>query len=355
MNSFILKISEIFYRFTLRPILFLNDSEKIHKSAVALGEFLGKQRFIKFLLKSVFGNKNQGLDQNFYGIKFISPIGLAAGFDYEARLIHILPAIGFSFGTVGTITNKPYEGNALPRLGRLIKSRSLLVNKGFKNLGIKATLEKLRNCKFEIPIGISIGKTNTKEIMTQKDAIQDIVGSFSAIESSGVPFNYYELNISCPNLYGDVEFYTPTHLRDLLTDITGLGLSKPLFIKISPDVTTEGLNEIAEAVIETKLTGVIITNTTIERQSLKSTAQKISSIGEGGLSGKPLLPVSTEILGYMRAKLPPPFVLIGSGGIMTDDDAILKFNSGADLVQIFTGFIYEGPGLMGRILSRKVK
>jgi len=351
MNSFILKISEIFYRFTLRPILFLNDSEKIHKSAVALGEFLGKQRFIKFLLKSVFGNKNQGLDQNFYGIKFISPIGLAAGFDYEARLIHILPAIGFSFGTVGTITNKPYEGNALPRLGRLIKSRSLLVNKGFKNLGIKATLEKLRNCKFEIPIGISIGKTNTKEIMTQKDAIQDIVGSFSAIESSGVPFNYYELNISCPNLYGDVEFYTPTHLRDLLTDITGLGLSKPLFIKMPINKSDEETRVMLDIIIAYPIQGVIFGNLQKNRQDPSINQEEVKKYSQGNFSGKPTEKRSNELIRLTYQNYGDRLTIIGCGGVFSAEDAYKKIKLGASLIQLITGLVYVGPQLPAQINS----
>ncbi|OFY62648.1 MAG: dihydroorotate dehydrogenase (quinone) [Bacteroidetes bacterium RIFCSPLOWO2_02_FULL_36_8] len=344
----------------LKFLLFLLSPETAHRLTMSFLQLLFRFRTGILLYRIFFPIPKKQQGKTLAGLHFQNVLGIAAGFDKNAVYLKELSIMGFGFIEIGTVTPLPQKGNFQPRLFRLPKDQALINRMGFNNDGVKTVAlhikefcEKEPGLRSQIIIGGNISKNKNTP---NADAFNDYGICFDELHNY---VDYFVLNVSSPNTPGLRELQGKEGLLKIINFILeknkAIPTPKPLFIKISPDVTTEGLNEIAEAVIETKLTGVIITNTTIERQSLKSTAQKISSIGEGGLSGKPLLPVSTEILGYMRAKLPPPFVLIGSGGIMTDDDAILKFNSGADLVQIFTGFIYEGPGLMGRILSRKVK
>jgi dihydroorotate dehydrogenase len=190
------------YRNILKPVLFLIDAEKIHESFIRIGSILGATGFGRTCTRILFGYKDHALEQDILNIHFDNPIGLAAGFDYEGRLTNIMGSVGMGFSTIGTITNLPYEGNPKPRLARLVKSKSLLVNKGFKNLGINATLEYLQYrsviTAFLLPIGISIGKTNTLDITTQEQAVDDICSAFKEVERASLPFSYYELNISCP-------------------------------------------------------------------------------------------------------------------------------------------------------------
>ena len=218
----LISLLSFFYKNIIRHIFFLFDPELVHNFVTSLGELIGKSQTLINLIDKFFGYKSPVLKQKVAGIEFKSPLGLAAGFDYEAKVVNILPTLGFGFNTVGTITNLPYEGNPKPRLGRLIKSRSLMVNKGFKNKGALWTSRKLSDRTFKIPLGISIGKTNIKRGETQKTAITDILSAFKTFEESNIKSAYYELNISCPNLYGNITFYVPKNLDELLTAVDNL-------------------------------------------------------------------------------------------------------------------------------------
>jgi dihydroorotate dehydrogenase len=228
--------SSFIYKNFMRRLLFRFDSELIHEKLVGMGGWMGDYALTRGITRGLFRVSDPSLTQIVAGIRFENPMGLAAGFDYRADLSSILPCIGFGFGTIGTITNFPYEGNSLPRLGRLVRSRSLLVNKGFKNDGIDAVIKKLQSKPYffapTFPVGISIGKTNMRREMSQEEAVVDVVSAFKKAEASQLPFSYYELNISCPNLFGSVTFYPPENLRALLAAVTALKLSKPLFIKM---------------------------------------------------------------------------------------------------------------------------
>src|SRR3990167_10760 len=191
----------IIYKKIVKPIFFLFDAESVHNLVSFLGELMGKSVTATITLEKLFGKKHPSLKQKIVGIDFESPVGLAAGFDYQAKLTQILPSLGFGFATVGTITNLPYAGNPRPRLGRLPKSLSLMVNKGFKNQGAKFISQKLNQLKFSMPIGISIGRTNSPKLSTQKESIKDIIKCFETFMRSKVDNAYYELNISCPNLF----------------------------------------------------------------------------------------------------------------------------------------------------------
>ncbi|MEK7554645.1 MAG: quinone-dependent dihydroorotate dehydrogenase [Patescibacteria group bacterium] len=341
--------SWLIYRAIIRPILFRFDSEKIHGILTGFGERIGKNAVLRRILRVTWKITSPELVQNIHGIHFENPVGLAAGFDYEARLTGILPSIGFGFGSVGTITNRPYEGNPTPRLGRLIKSRSLMVNKGLKNEGIHKTLEHLTGKQFGIPIGLSIGKTNSRETTSQHDAIEDIISAFREAEHSPTPFAYYELNISCPNLYGNVEFYSPEHLGELLAAVGSLALKKPLFIKMPIEKSEHEVIAMLDVITSHRVQGIIIGNLQKNRQDPSLDPAELARYPRGNFSGKPTEQKSNELIRAAYRQCGKKLTIVGCGGIFSAEDAYRKIRLGASLVQLITGLIFEGPQLPGKI------
>ncbi len=349
MKSFNLKINHIFYKAILRRILFLFNSEFLHDLLTVFGEFLGKIKPLRSFIRKLFRFENKNLSQEVAGIYFENPIGLAAGFDYQARLVRILPSLGFGFETIGTITNKPYQGNRKPRLARLVKSQSLLVNKGFKNQGIDKILVKLKKIRFEIPVGLSIGKTNSPKSTTQTDAIEDIVQAFRKAEKARVPFSYYELNISCPNLYGNVSFYPRENLKDLLSAVTALKLTKPLFIKMPIEKSDGEVLEMLKVTTSFPVKGVIFGNLQKNRKDPGLDQKEIEKYKVGNFSGKPTEKRSNELIRLAYKKYGKQLVIIGCGGVFSGEDAYRKIRLGATLIQFVTGLIFEGPLLAAQI------
>ena len=282
------------------------------------------------------------------GITFDGPLGLAAGFDYEAKVVKVLPAVGFGFQTVGTITNLPYAGNPRPMLGRLPKSKSLMVNKGFKNLGAKKTAEKLFNQTFKIPLGISIGKTNTKIKETQNSAIVDILQAFDIFEKANIKNAYYELNISCPNLYGNISFYPPKNLEELLSAVDGIKLTKPLFIKMPINETDTNTLKMLDVIVRHKVAGVIFGNLQKDRKNPAILKEEIKW-KVGNFSGLPTQKRSDELISLAYKHYKNKLTIIGCGGIFSVEDAYRKIKLGASLVQLITGLIYQGPTLVAEI------
>ncbi len=351
------KIIHFKYRL-FRPVIFLFDSETVHEFFVHFGEKIGRVRFFRRLLKSFFAFKYASLSQNISGIHFENPLGLSAGFDYEARLTQVIGELGMGFSTIGTVTNLPYEGNPLPRLGRLVKSRSLLVNKGFKNLGIVKTLERLCDITFSIPIGISIGKTNTLDIKTQAEAVEDVCYAFEKVENSGVPFSYYELNISCPNLKGSIEFYEPLHLEELLSALFAKKISHPLFVKMPIVKTDEETLAMLEVISRFKIAGIILGNLQNDRNHKTLVKGELEKYPKGNLSGMPTQERSDELIRIAYQKYGEQMIIVGTGGIFSAEDAYRKIRAGASLLQMITGMIFEGPQLPAQInegLSKLLK
>ncbi len=342
-------LSHFIYRRICRPIFFRFDSEDIHVFFTDMGERMERSKFMTALMGYALKIEDLTLEQTVAGIKFKNPVGLAAGFDYRAQMSNILPVVGFGFGTIGTITNQPYEGNPRPRLGRLIRSRSLLVNKGFKNGGIDAIIKKLSDRTFSFPVGLSLGKTNTKESMTQDEAVADVVSAFKKAEMSHIPFAYYELNISCPNLYGTVTFYPPENLRTLLLAVTELNLSHPLFIKMPIEKTDDEVLEMLHVVADFPVTGIIFGNLLKDRSDPAFVKDEIENAGRGNFSGIPTSKRSNELIQLSYREFGKRFVIIGCGGIFSAEDAYRKIRLGATLVQFITGMIYEGPQLAASI------
>jgi dihydroorotate dehydrogenase subfamily 2 len=288
------------------------------------------------------------------GITFENPVGLAAGFDYKAELTQILPALGFGFETIGTITNESYEGNPLPRLGRLPKSRSLFVNKGFKNEGIDAILKKLHGSSFQIPIGLSIGKTNRPAPMTQEEAVHDVTRAFEKAEHSDIPFAYYELNISCPNLHGSVSFYPPENLDELLKQIGNLHPQKPIFIKMPITQTDDEVRAMLQVITTHPIAGVIFGNLQKDRNHPGIRKDELLKFEgkKGNFSGKPTWDRSNELIRLAYREQGRKLVIIGCGGVMSPEDAYKKIQYGASLVQLVSGLVFEGPSLVARITHK---
>ncbi len=338
-----------------KKIFFKIDPEIVHNYTTNLGFILGSNYLTKKVTKALFYYKNKKLEQNISGIDFKNPVGLSAGFDYEAKLTKILPSLSFGFETIGTITNNPYGGNIKPMLGRLPKSKSLMVNKGFKNQGVRKVVVKLENYNFEIPIGISIGRTNSKEKMNQKEAVQDIVEAFKVVENSKVKFSYYELNISCPNLYGNINFYNSEKLRDLLAAVTKLKLKKPLFIKMPINETNEDTIKMLDVIISFPVKGVIFGNLQKDRNDPAFVKEEVKKFKVGNFSGKPTEKRSNELIQLAYKKYGKKLIIIGCGGVFSAEDAYKKVKLGASLVQLITGMIYEGPQLISEINQGLVK
>ncbi len=341
------------YQNFIKWIFFLIYPETIHNIMVSYGEFLGRSPLAKFLGK-FFSYQDHSLHQRIAGINFDNPIGLAAGFDYNANLTQTLYLVNFGFQSVGTITNLAYEGNPHPRLGRLIKSRSLMVNKGFKNKGAAIISKKLRDLHFTIPVGVSIGMTHSKNIKAVQEAVNDVINTFRIFEKSGVKNSYYELNISCPNLVHakDISFYPPKNLDLLLSSVDKLKLKKPVFIKMPIEKTNAEVSLMLDVIVKHKSAkGVIFGNLLKDRKDPALITSEVKKFKVGNFSGKPCEKRSNELIAltYRRYGLNNRLTIIGCGGIFSAQDAYKKIKLGASLVQLITGMIFQGPQLISQI------
>ncbi|KKP48321.1 MAG: dihydroorotate dehydrogenase 2, nonfunctional [Candidatus Woesebacteria bacterium GW2011_GWA1_33_30] len=337
------------YKFILKPMLFMVDAEVVHETMVKMGESLPK--LILNLFKRIFVKKYKNLEQKILDIKFLSPIGLAAGFDYEARLTQTLPFIGFGFQTVGTITNMSYGGNPKPRLGRLPQSKSLLVNKGFKNLGIEQTLKKLSEKKLIYPVGISIGRTNSPKLDTIDKSITDILSAFKYAKNFNINNAYYELNISCPNIIHDagINFYKYNNLEKLLLEMDKIKLTKPIFVKMPIDQTDGYTLKMLNVISRHNIKGVIFGNLQTNKKNKVLVSSEVNKFKMGKYSGKPTFEDSNRLIKLTYKNFKDRFIIIGCGGVFNADDAWVKFANGASLVQLITGMIFEGPQLTAQI------
>lgn len=340
------------YKKIVKPILFKFPADDVHTFFLKRGRFLGGFAFTKWVAKKILSFKNDNLNQEVAGLSFSNPIGLAAGFDYDADLIDILPSVGFGFHTIGTVTNLPYAGNTRPMLGRLPKSKSLLVNKGFKSMGMESVLNKINKREKIIPLGISIGSTN-KAYNNMEEMAGDIILSFERAIKEDY-FNYFELNISCPNLVNSEslnnKFDTPTGLNFLLFKLDKLSINKPLFIKMYLEKSADDTLALAEVASKYLfVTGLIFSNLVKDRTNSAFDKEEISNAGKGNFSGKPTEKITNNLISVIYKKYKDRFILIGCGGVFTGADAYEKIKRGATLVQMITGMIYEGPSQIGLI------
>lgn len=333
----------------LKRFLFLIDPEVIHEQMVKFGELLGGFKWVQQLTSRVFKLPYQSLSQEIAGISFATPIGLSAGFDYEARLTQILHSLGFGFQTVGTISNLYWGGNPKPRLGRLPQSKALLVNKGFKNPGAKAVIQKLKPLTFQNPVGVSIGQTNNGMFKTLTEVVLDIMAAFRQFEKAKLPHAYYELNISCPNLQTKLNFYNPKNLELLLQAVDKLKLSKPVFVKMPISETDETVLALLQVITKHSPVGVIIGNLQKNRHDPAVVPSEREGLGKGNLSGKPTFERSNHLIALAYKQFHPRLIIIGCGGVFSAADAYQKIQLGASLIQLITGMIFQGPQVIAEI------
>ena len=335
----------------VRFFLFLFDPEKIHHFTFSLLKI--GYPFVALIWRKMFTIKDKRLEREVFGIKFPNPVGLAAGFDKDAKLIDELSCFGFGFIEIGTLTPKAQKGNPKPRLFRLKGDYGIINRMGFNNRGVVDAVRRLKKRKSDIIVGGNIGKN---KLTLNEDANEDYIISFNSL----FPYvDYFVVNVSSPNTPGLRELQEKEPLTNLLNSLQEINnkndTRKPILLKIAPDLTNNQLDDIIEIVKETKIDGLISTNTTIDRSGLKTDKNMIDSIGNGGLSGLPVKERSTEVIRYLSEKSNSSFPIIGVGGIHSEEDALEKLDAGASLVQIYTGFIYEGPSLVKRINKSLLK
>lgn len=341
------------YRFFIRPVLFLFDPEAVHHFTFKFLKLAMALPGVKWLVSACYRQQDTVLKQKLFGLEFENPVGLAAGFDKDAKLIDELAAFGFGFIEIGTLTPKPQPGNDKPRLFRLPADGAIINRMGFNNEGVETAVKRLRNRQSKVIVGGNIGKN---KVTPNEEAFSDYAQCLKALD----PYvDYFVVNVSSPNTPGLRELQEKEPLRKLMSDVKALSVQqpkpKPVLLKIAPDLTNDQLNDIIDILKSTGTDGVIATNTTISRENLKTSASELEKIGNGGLSGKPLTVRSTEVIQYLRSGLGAHFPIIGVGGIMTAQDALEKIEAGANLVQLYTGFIYGGPSLIKEINQSMVR
>jgi len=344
-----LKLYHMVYQRLLKPLLFSLDAEKAHhltlKSLLALMHIPG----VKALLYSRYGVEDSRLEQNLWGIRFKNPVGLAAGLDKDGLIGSDWKYLGFGFVEVGTVTPRPQSGNPPKRLFRLPKDQALINRMGFNNAGVDKLAERLHKQSREgIVMGANIGKNKDTP---NEQAVEDYLICFDKLKSY---VDYFVVNVSSPNTPGLRELQQKEPLRLLLSRLQEQNHKQqrphPILLKIAPDLTRVQLNDIAEVVQQTEMTGVVATNTTLSREGLMTSTDEVNTIGNGGLSGNPLTQHATDILKILKSQLDSNKSVVGVGGIMADTDAWDRLENGADLIQVYTGFVYKGPQLVQDIL-----
>ena len=335
------------YKAFIKPFLFRQNPETIHYTVFNWLKLLLNNGISKSIVTSLYSENSKSLEKELFGLKFPNPIGLAAGFDKDAKLYEELGCLGFGFIEVGTVTPLPQEGNPKPRLFRLPKDEALINRMGFNNGGVDQMIERLKNRNPNQIIGGNIGKN---KITPNKEAINDYMICFEKLFDY---VDYFVVNVSSPNTPNLRELQDKEPLTKLLQTLQDKNNAKPtrkaILLKIAPDLTNEQLDDIVEIVNSTKIDGVIAANTTIDRSNLKTNDSEVENMGAGGLSGKPVRQRSTDVVRYLAKKSNKSFPIVAVGGVYTAEDAIEKLEAGADLVQIYTGFIYEGPGMVKRM------
>jgi len=341
------------YKLFIRRFLFLFDPEKIHYFTFSLIRFLCKVPFFSVIFRAMYLIEDKRLERNLFGITFKNPVGLAAGFDKNAVLYNELANFGFGFIEIGTVTPKGQEGNPKKRLFRLKDDQGIINRMGFNNDGLETAIVQLKKNKGKLIIGGNIGK-NTQT--SPQNYTNDYEECFKGLH----PYvDYFVLNVSCPNVGSHEKLNDKEYLLELILAIQNLNLleptQKPILLKIAPDLNNNQLDEIIEIVAETKIDGIIASNTSTSRSGLKASKKQLQEIGNGGLSGLPIKEKSTKVIKYLKDTSNKAFPIIGVGGIHSAEDALEKIEAGADLVQIYTGFIYEGPGLIKQINKALLK
>lgn len=335
------------YKYLARPLIFRLSADSSHDATVKMASSISKRKWISNAVGSIYSYSNPRLEQNIFGLKFPNPIGLAAGFDKNATMAPVLSKMGFGYLEIGSITANPSTGNPKPRSFRLPADRSLINRLGLNNDGVQTISRRLKNLDVSIPVGINIAKTHDPAI-TGEDAIRDYVYSFVILKEIA---DYITLNISCPNTTEGKTFEEPETLNALLEHLE-IGKDSslpPVLVKFSVDLDESQLEELVSICEDHAIDGYVATNTSSKRENLKTPSSKVEKIGRGGLSGKAIAERSTTMIRKIHTLTKGEKVIIGVGGISSGEDAIEKLKAGADLLQIYTALVYEGPGVVKKI------
>jgi len=340
-----------FYKSLIKPILFNLDTERAHDIAIGCASFVNRSTALQHLLRWIYEFNVSTLEKKFWGLTFPNPVGLAAGFDKNGIAIHAMQALGFGFVEVGSITAQPSTGNPKPRAFRLPEDQSLINRMGLNNEGAQTIIKRLKSTSCSIPVGINIAKTNNPAI-TGRKALDDYAESYSLALSTA---DYITINISCPNTGEGKTFEDPEALSALLGHLDPAAHSTPTLVKFSVDTNQETLAKLVEICESHEIDGYVATNTSSLRQGLKTPAKKIRQIGSGGLSGKAISTKSTAVIAGLYEILRGSKPIIGVGGIHDIDSAKAKIDAGADLLQLYTALVFEGPGLPKKLKKALAK
>ncbi len=339
------------YKIIIRPILFLFDPEKVHHFVFKFIKL--SDPILGWFNRLLFEVKDIRLEREVFGLKFKNPVGIAAGFDKNAVLIDEFENYGFGFVEIGTVTPKPQIGNPKKRLFRLKQDKALINRMGFNNLGVDAAVKQLKKRKTKLIIGGNIGKNTATP---NEQAKEDYIYNFNALYNY---VDYFVVNVSCPNVKNLTKLQDVDFLEDLLNTLKAIdedkGKNRPILLKIAPNLNQQQLDDIIELISITKIEGVIAANTSPNRENLTTEKATVEAIGNGGLSGLPIKDNATKVIRYLAEKSNKSFAIIGVGGIHSAIDAIEKLEAGADLIQVYTGFIYEGPSLVKSINKALLK
>jgi dihydroorotate dehydrogenase len=341
------------YKSLVKPLLFKFDAEQAHTSTLKFAQTASKSSILKALAKLIYSYQSEKLDQQIWGLEFRNPIGLAAGFDKNGKILEIIEALGFGFIEVGSITGNPSTGNPKPRTFRLPQDRALINRMGLNNDGAKTIVKRLKNKKISIPLGVNIAKTHNPDILGDL-AIKDYVHSFNEAKKVA---DYITVNISCPNTSDGKTFEDPVALGELLSAlrIREDASVTPTVIKVSSDLTKDELLELLDVCENYRVHGYVACNTSSQREGLTTDENVVHQFGEGGLSGPPIAEKTIRIIEWISEATKGQKPIIGVGGIDSFGTALKMLLAGADLLQVYTGLIYEGPGLVKSINRQLVE
>lgn len=334
------------YQHIAKPFFFRHDPEETHDRMCAIGSKLGRFALTRSVVRGLFAFSHPSLEQTIAGIRFPNPVGLTAGFDKNAELTNIIPSVGFGFEEIGSVTGESCEGNPKPRLWRLPQSKGLVVWYGLKNDGCEMIASRLSGKTVSIPIGTSIARTNSPATVNDQAGIADYAKAFRAFIHIG---DYTTINISCPNTCGGEPFTESHRLDALMTVLDAIPTSKPIFLKLPCDISINALDELVRVATRHRIHGFIVSNLTKRRDRPGIVPNEIVGKEKGGISGRPVFDPSNELITHLYRTVGSRFIIIGSGGIFSAEDAYEKICRGASLVQLATGMIFEGPQLIGEI------
>ena len=338
------------YKFLFRPFLFRFHPETAHRLTFSLLRTLRRLQPVRALIRALYRKEYPALRREVFGIDFPNPVGLAAGLDKNGELYNPLSDFGFGFVEIGSLTPQPQEGNPRPRVFRLTRDRALINRMGINNKGVRHAISQLQRHPPRILVAASLAKNTVST--SDDDTLRDYVNAFSSLYDF---VDFFVLNVSCPNVEGMTDLQDISYLSDILDELLSLRLcydvSKPILIKVSPDIETEQLDHILDYALYSGVDGIVATNTTRSREGLRTSPERLEDIGRGGLSGAPLFEKSLSLVRYIHEKTLGRLPIIGCGGISTPEQAEAMLAAGASLIEVYTGFIYEGPGMVKRILK----